>query len=304
MRFWPAPALSILIYHQVPARPDPLFPDLPDGKLFERHLRLLKRFFQPMPLGEAVRRLRDGSLPPRAACITFDDGYADNAEVALPLLQKHGLSACFFIATGYLDGGRMWNDSVIERVRHAAGADLDLSACGLGRFPIGSPALKRAAIAALLGRLKYLPFERRQSIAKHMQAGPDGSGPMMRAEQVRRLHSAGMEIGAHTALHPILSSLSDQVARAEIAHGKLTLENMIDAPLTLFAYPNGRAGQDYGPRHVEIVKALGFHAAVATDPGVARAGADLYQLPRFTPWDRSGIRFLLRMGQNMFSPPL
>ncbi|MEG1327567.1 MAG: polysaccharide deacetylase family protein, partial [Janthinobacterium sp.] len=88
-------ALSILIYHRVLARSDPLFPGEVDAVLFERQLRLLKRFYTPMPLADAVQRLQDGSLPPRAACITFDDGYADNAQVALPLLRRHGMHATF-----------------------------------------------------------------------------------------------------------------------------------------------------------------------------------------------------------------
>lgn len=297
-----APALSILIYHRVLARPDPLFPEQPDARLFERQLRLLKRFFHVMPLSEAARRLREGGLPPRAACITFDDGYADNAQVALPLLRAHGLPACFFIATGYLDGGQMWNDSVIETVRHAPGSTLDLSEHGLGRLPVGDLAARRATIATLLAHLKYLPFERRRAIAASLRgrvrplAAPE---LMMRSAEVIALRRAGMEIGAHTVSHPILAAMSDLAARCDIAAGKRALEQLINAPVTLFAYPNGMPGQDYGARHVDMVRSLGFEAAVATHWGAARPGADLYQLPRFTPWDRGRLRFLLRMGQNL-----
>ncbi len=299
-RAWPA--LSILLYHRVLARADPLLPGEPDAALFERHLRLLKRFFTVLPLGEASRRLRDGTLPPRAACITFDDGYADNAEVALPLLQKHGLSACFFIASGYLDGGLMWNDRIIERLRHAGGDVLDLSAHGLGRVAVGDTAQRRLAIDTILGQLKYQPFERREAIAAAIHA--EGAYPrraplMMRSAQVVALRRAGMEIGAHTERHPILAALPGLAARRDIDSGKRQLEQLIQAPVSLFAYPNGKSGRDFGARDVRIVKALGFEAAVATDWGVARPGCDLFQLPRFTPWDRGRLRFLLRMGQNM-----
>ena len=115
MSLTPAPRLSILIYHRVLARPDPLFPYEVDAKRFGQHLNLLKRFFTVIPLHDAVHLLARGKLPARAACITFDDGYADNAQVALPILQKHGMCATFFIATGFLDGGQMWNDKVIDR---------------------------------------------------------------------------------------------------------------------------------------------------------------------------------------------
>ncbi|MDO8033090.1 polysaccharide deacetylase family protein [Janthinobacterium sp. SUN128] len=295
--------LSILIYHRVLARRDPLFPGEVDAALFQRQLRLLQRFYTPLPLSDAVRRLQDGSLPPRAACITFDDGYADNAQVALPLLQRHGLHATFFIATGYLDGGQMWNDTVVEAVRQAAGPVLDLRVHGLGTFPVASLAQRQVAIATLLGQLKYQPFARRQQLAMQIrrQAGATvGPAAMLSTAQLRQLHVAGMELGAHTASHPILSTLADRAAQRDIAHGKQQLEALIQAPVSLFAYPNGKAGRDYGAPHVAMVKDLGFKAAVATDWGVARPGAelDLLQLPRFTPWDRGRLAFLWRMRQN------
>ena len=295
--------LSILIYHRVLARPDPLFPGEVDARLFERQLRLLKRFYAPLPLAEAVQRLQDGCLPPRAACITFDDGYADNAQVALPLLQRHGLHATFFIATGYLDGGQMWSDTVIEAVRQAPGPRLDLQEHGLGCLPVASLAQRQAAIATLLGQLKYLPFGRRQQLAMQIRrrAGATaGQAAMLSTAQLRQLQSAGMGLGAHTASHPILSTLPDHAARRDIANGKHQLEDLIQAPVTLFAYPNGKAGRDYGTPHVAMVHSLGFKAAVATDWGVARPGAglDLLQLPRFTPWDRGRLAFLWRLRQN------
>ncbi|MEG1324104.1 MAG: polysaccharide deacetylase family protein [Janthinobacterium sp.] len=295
--------LSILLYHRVPARPDPLFPGEVDAALFERQLRLLKRFYTPLPLSEAVQRLQDGNLPPRAACITFDDGYADNAQVALPLLLRHGWHATFFIATDYLNGGQMWNDAVIDAVRQAPGPVLDLREDALGTFPVASLAQRQAAIATLLGQLKYLPFGRRQQLAMRIrrQAGATAGPPaMLSTAQLRQLQAAGMGLGAHTASHPILSTLPDHAAQRDIADGKRQLESLIQAPVTLFAYPNGKAGRDYGAPHVAMVKSLGFQAAVATDWGVSRPGAgpDLLQLPRFTPWDRGRLAFLWRMRQN------
>jgi peptidoglycan/xylan/chitin deacetylase (PgdA/CDA1 family) len=306
-----AAELSILIYHRVLARPDPLFPGEVDRALFERQLRLLKRFYTVLPLPVALQRLRDGNLPPRAACITFDDGYADNAEHALPLLQQYGLHATFFIATGYLNGGQMWNDRVIDAVRGAPGATLDLRDLGLDCLPLASLAQRRAAIEHVLGKLKYLPFEQRQRLAVDIRRRAGGAmrpmaPAMLTAFQLQRLHAAGMGIGAHTVSHPILAAMSDRAARNDIANGKRQLEQLLQAPVTLFAYPNGKAGRDYGPAHVEIVKSLGFTAALATDWGVARPGAglDLFQLPRFTPWDKGRLAFLWRLRQNRRQSPV
>ena len=306
-----AAELSILIYHRVLARPDPLFPGEVDRALFERQLRLLKRFYTVLPLPVALQRLQDGSLPQRAACITFDDGYADNAEHALPLLQQYGLHATFFIATGYLNGGQMWNDRVIDAVREAPGATLDLRDLGLDCLPLASLAQRRAAIEHVLGKLKYLPFEQRQRLAVDIRRRAGGAmrtmaPAMLTTFQLQRLHAAGMGIGAHTVSHPILAALSDRAARNDIANGKRELEQLLQAPVTLFAYPNGKAGRDYGPAHVAIVKSLGFTAALATDWGVARPGAglDLFQLPRFTPWDRGRLAFLWRLRQNRRQSPV
>lgn len=305
MRLPPPARLSILIYHRVLAEPDPLFPAEVDRNMFEGQLRALRRFFNVLPLSEAARRLRLGRLPPRSACITFDDGYADNEQIALPILQRYRLPACFFIATAYLNGGRMWNDSVIDALRHTAQAQLDLHGFGLGAFPMTSLPQRRDAIASILAALKYLPFEQREKIAQQIcvfaQHVPR-SQPMMRTGQVVALHRAGMEIGAHTARHPILATLPERAALDEIACGKRALEDMIGAPVRLFAYPNGKPGQDYGARHVDIVKTLGFEAAVSTHWGAARYGDDPFQLPRFTPWDRNRLRFLLRLGQNLLRP--
>lgn len=303
--------LSILIYHRVLAEPDPLFPGEVDRALFERQLRLLKRFYTVLPLPLAVQRLHEGSLPPRAACITFDDGYADNAEHALPLLQQFGLHATFFIATGYLNGGQMWNDCVIDAVRHSQDTTLDLRDLGLDCLPLASLAQRRAAIEHVLGKLKYLPFEQRQRLALDIRRRAGGAmrtmaPAMLTTFQLQRLHAAGMGIGAHTVSHPILAAMSDRAARNDIANGKRELEQLVQAPVTLFAYPNGKAGRDYGPAHMEIVKSLGFTAALATDWGVARPGAglDLFQLPRFTPWDKGRLAFLWRLRQNRRQSPV
>src|SRR6185503_4669404 len=101
-------SLSILIYHRVLHAPDPLFPEEVWAEQINSQLEVVKRWFTVLPLSDAVARLRTGRLPRRAACITFDDGYADNAVEALPILRRQGMPATFFVATGFIDGGRMW----------------------------------------------------------------------------------------------------------------------------------------------------------------------------------------------------
>lgn len=294
-----AARLSILIFHRVLPAPDPMFPDLVDAARFEALVRLVAASFKVLPLGEAASRLASGTLPAGALCITFDDGYADNAEIALPILRRLGVKATFFVATGFLDGGRMFNDSVIECVRLARADEVDLSDFALGPRSLRGPQERRRVIDELLPQVKYLDLAERERFIARL-AGRLGSERlpddlMMRSGQVVELHRAGMEIGGHTVRHPILRVLDDAEAEAEIAGGRSRLQQLIDAPVDVFAYPNGKPLQDYDGRHVALVRRLGFRAAVSTAPGTATAASDPLQLPRFTPWDQGEGRWMLRL---------
>jgi peptidoglycan/xylan/chitin deacetylase (PgdA/CDA1 family) len=296
------PRLSILIYHRVLPHRDPLFPQEVDAAEFSRQMALVSDMFKVLPLEEGISRLRQGTLPAGAAAITFDDGYADNAEIALPILRQAGIKATFFIASGFLDGGRMWNDTIIEFVRRFPGTILDLRQLGLGEYPVSSHAERRAAIQKLISRLKYLPPAERSRRVDDVVRSTNVALPdnlMMRSEQVRQLHAAGMGIGAHTVTHPILAATQHAQAREEMAEGKRQLQDIIDAPVNLFAYPNGKPGQDYSQEHVAIARDLGFSAAFSTIWGAANRSTDLFQIPRFTPWDQDPVRFQARMAANL-----
>jgi peptidoglycan/xylan/chitin deacetylase (PgdA/CDA1 family) len=301
-----APRLSILIFHRVSAQADPLFPDVPDALRFEQQMRWMQRWFNVLPLFEAIGQLRQGSSPPRAAAITFDDGYADNAEVALPILSRLGLPATFFVSSGFLDGSCMWNDVVIEALRGCPKPRLNLEAIGAGHLELGAtPAERRRAIESLLAAIKHRPFEERASCVQEILGAAGASiatGLMMKPEQVRQLALAGMEIGGHTVSHPILTRLAPAEAEREIAQGKKALESIIDRELRLFAYPNGVPAQDFAAEHAAMVQRAGFQAAVTTAWGAADASSDPYQLPRFTPWDLSELRFGLRLVGNLRRP--
>lgn len=294
-------SLQIFIYHRVLADPDPLFPDIVHAVQFKEQVSWIKSCFAVLPLTEAIDALYSDTLPSRSACVTFDDGYADNSEVALPILRAFGVTATFFIASNFLNGGRMWNDSVIEAVRRYAGDRMDLEGLGLGRHSVANPLERRAAIDALLERLKYFPLNERSSRVDDLVSTLAVELPqdlMMTTVQVQNLQSAGMEIGGHTGRHPILAKLDRAEARREIADGKACLEGIIGAPVTLFAYPNGKPTRDYLPEHVQMVRELGFKAAVSTAIGVATRASDRYQLPRFTPWDLNMNMFGMRLAQN------
>ena len=290
--------LSILAYHRVLRAPDPILHDVIDAAGFEQHMALLAEEFNVIRLREACELLSRGKLPARAACITFDDGYADNEEIALPILKRMGLQATFFVSTGFSAGGLMFNDAIIEAVRCAPAGTHDLSNMGLGVHELGDSATRRSAVDALIAALKYRPVAERQSAVEQLAAALRSPLPrnlMMTPSQIAKLHSEGMEIGAHTVNHPILTSVSEDEARAEIVSSKRTLEDIAGAPVTSFAYPNGKPGRDYRPEHVRLVREAGFLAAVSSVGGVAHRGSDVFQLPRFSPWDRNPLRLGARL---------
>lgn len=299
-----APRLNIFVFHRVLPTPDPLFPDEVDAAAFDRMLGWISDWFRIVPLAEGIEQLRRGDLPARAAAITFDDGYADNLTQALPILQRHHAPATLFVATGFLDGGRMWNDTVIEAVRRTPLTHLDLGAIDMGRVAVGSVAEKRRAIGELIPRIKHLPPSARErhvaAVAEASQAAlPDDL--MMASAQLRQWHRAGMGVGAHTVTHPILATTDAETARQEMLDSKRWLEALIGERIGLFAYPNGKPEQDYRAEHADLAADVGFDAALATVWGAARRDSDVFQLPRFTPWDRTKYRFGARLLQNLLS---
>lgn len=295
--------LSILIYHRVLARQDPIFPHEPTVETFDAQMSCLKMVFNVLPLAEAASRLQTGTLPARAACITFDDGYADNVTMALPVLQKHGLHATFFIATAYLNGGRMFNDTVIEAIRNSRDNEIDLGALRLGRHDVGNSIAKRNAISKILLKVKYLPLNQREDtvaeLARIVTDIPPANDLMMTTAQLKILHASGMGTGGHTSHHPILAKLDDKAVSKEISDGKEFLEATLREKITLFAYPNGKPGTDYLPEQAAIVRGLGFDAAVSTQRGSAARTSDLFQLPRFTPWQPDTSRYTLALLRNL-----
>ena len=294
--------LTVLIFHRVLLQPDPLSPSTPDALRFEQAMNLLHQCFSIFPLSDALSRLATGDLPPRAAAITFDDGYADNFTVAVPILSRLGITATFFVATGFIDGGRMWNDTVIESLRIYRDDFLDLSHLGLGTHIVANAAQRVAAIDSILGRLKYIDVRQRDEltagIAEQVRE-PLPKGLMMTSAQVKSLTEQGMTIGAHTVNHPILTRIAEREAELEIRRSKEMLDALLDIPVTLFAYPNGKPFQDYDYRHVEIVRRCGFAGAVSTALGAATAEADPFQIPRFTPWASQPWKYCGQLVQNL-----
>ncbi len=296
------PKLSILIYHRVFDQLDPFHADVPDTTLFSWQMELLHRYYNVVSLADAIELLKSGELPARTACVTFDDGYADNFLHALPVLKQWQIPATFFVASGFLNGGMMWNDILLESIRHLEDDQLDLQAVGLERYGLGDLQQRQQLATQLLPTIKYMSPSQRSEVTQYLAELAKHQLPddlMMTTQQLKQLHASGMEIGGHTVSHPILSSLTMQQAEQEISEGRNQLSTLLDGTrIRFFAYPNGKPGHDYTKEHANVVKQLGFEGAVSTHCSASTVDSDLYQLPRFTPWDTTPVKFAVRLMKN------
>ena len=293
--------LSVLFFHRVYPQVDDMAPGDPTTASFDAKMGWLQSQFNIIPLAEGVRRLREGTLPPAAAAISFDDGYRDNLTLAAPILQRRGIPATFFVATAFLDGGIMFNDVVIECMRRTKRHQAQLPNLGLPPLPLGDWNARRHAARTVLRALKYLPAGDRAAQVAALPAALGVELPkdlMLSSSELQALASLpGVDVGGHTHSHPILCSLADDDAQREIAQGRDLLQALTGQAVPLFAYPNGRWGQDFDARHCRMVQACGFEAGFSTEPAVANVHADRWALPRFTPWDQSEFRYRLRLLQ-------
>ena len=290
-----------LMFHRVLKQHDPMLPTEPVADWFEALIHQLSRHYECISLAEAVRRAAAGELSGRTLSITFDDGYADNFEIALPILERYNVPATFFVASGFLDGGMMWNDQIIESVRRLDDGPLPVAVNDDRPVPkLGDAASRRRVAEQVIVAWKHLPPDQRQQrVDELVAAGPPLPGTlMMTSDQLREMAaSTCADIGGHTRTHPILTSLSVERALAEIVDGKQDLEAIIGQPLSWFAYPNGKPGKDYAPEHVDLVREAGFDGAVSTHWGTFDDKSDTFQVPRFTPWSRNLDRFALDLAR-------
>jgi peptidoglycan/xylan/chitin deacetylase (PgdA/CDA1 family) len=169
---------------------------------------------------------------------------------------------------------------------------------------LSTASLRRSALEAVISAVKYLDLNFRIELVRRIADRLEVAVPtdlMMTSAEVVELRRAGMQVGAHTVSHPILSKLSPGDMRRELEDSKAFLERLLGERVGLFAYPNGKPGVDFDERAVALVRELGFDAAVTTARGAASNRTDPLQVPRFTPWDRTRWRFGMRMLSNLLA---
>lgn len=254
---------------------------------FERDLRFLRKRCVVLSLDEALESLRKGRVPDNAVVLTFDDGYKDNHDVILPLLEEHRLPAAIFLSAGLLDGaGEFWFNRLIECVYHTDRPEWKEGVPGEG-FPLRTDREKASAIQALAVRLKDMPEPEKQAALDRLEAAlcpqRDKSRPllpMLSWEGARRLAaSPWVTVGAHSLTHPILTRIPPEEAEREILGSLALIREKTGTEPRHFAYPNGRR-VDYNDRIRNIVSGAGFLSSCSTEPGGNAPDGDPFALRR------------------------
>ena len=226
-------------------------------------------------MDEVHARLSQRNFARRFACFTFDDGYRDNRDFALPVMREFDAPMTVYVASDFAEGsGRLWWVA-LERVVAKASAIEIPSGHNLTRLDASTAAAKHAAFGRIHRWLRALPGEHDQqreisalctrhevdeaAIARELCLSWDELKPFADDPLVT--------IGAHTISHCNLARQSEATASLEIATSRARIENALQRPVMHFAYPYGdRAAA--GAREFALTKTAGFKTAVTTRPGM------------------------------------
>ena len=268
--------LLVLCWHNV--LPTWAFPESAPGAAlrgFRKQLRLLRRASTVVPLQQALADLSAGRpLPPRAVALTFDDGYADNAVIAAPLLREQGLPATFFLVTGFLSGTtRAWWEDLAWGVTHARTP----TAVWAGqRFELPTPEARRAAVGELSNSLKLLSHEQRTSAVEDLLGTLEPRGTrstvpdqFMDWSAAQALLASGHDVGSHTCTHTVLSRETVELQEHEVQASRRILEERLRCRIDVLALPNGRQ-QDYDGDTLRLMAQAGYRFGLTTRAGFAR----------------------------------
>jgi peptidoglycan/xylan/chitin deacetylase (PgdA/CDA1 family) len=307
----PNRGLAILRYHAVCGPEGHTYAEpgiCVSPEAFAAHIAYLTSHYSVLPLPDAAARLRDGRpLPENAVAITFDDGYADNLPAAR-VLHAHNASATFYITAGCLSGeAPFWPSELRSLVVGTSLAQIRFTATGQTMtLPLGGEAERRAAIRTASRLFKSNPIPVREALREELRRqipSATPSSPMLTWDQVREMHRMGMTIGAHTVTHPNLPSAGLDDARGEIVGARARLQREIDAPVTMFSYPNGGAERYMTPEIAAIVREAGYEAATTSRNGFASRRSDLFALERVQVSERiEDLAFALEVERFAFKP--
>lgn len=275
----------VLNYHRI-GRPDGSLFDhqlwSASAEDFERQVAFLAKNFDVIGLDDLEHALSQ----PRGqfVMLTFDDGYRDNFSAAFPILKSHGVSATFFIATGFIDRPHApaW-DELAWMLRTTSVATVPAN-----EWLPTSVSLAEGGFRRLLSVYKSLGTELTKVfldfLADALETGrcPDSlaAGEWMTWDMLREMQAGGMTFGGHTVQHPILANATADQQDWEIGECQRRLREELCQPIDVFSYPNGQRG-DFNEFTRAALRRHSYRWAFSFNGGFCHAGhTDHFDLPR------------------------
>ena len=261
-----------------------------DVQKFERQLRYIKKHFRVLSLSEALNLISEGDFEEPSVVITFDDGYQNNHDLALPLLERYELPATIYLATRFLDSDTTIWTGLLHNAFSSTNrskfvwreTEFDLSSC-YARFES-----MRQVKSLLKDNSQESLFEEVDEIVLSLSNGstielpPNSPFRMLNSLSIQSLASSELiELGAHTHNHYVLSRVSPETQRDEIQTSVRLVNSLSGQSCRSFAYPNGRRC-DYNKDTLAILESEGIDSAVTTEPSTCDAltpPLELYRIP-------------------------
>ena len=293
----PKPSLVILTYHRVLPKdhPDRQFEQpgmYVSPETLEMHLRVLKKRFEIMDLGNWVKRSKDGApLPDRACAITFDDGWKDNYDYGFPVLVREHVPATIFLVSDFIGSNyEFWPNRLARLLRNLSRSTVRLlpealvraiRSSGLpGDGSQGATTVEQIDMA--IAACKSLPDA---SMLAMLDLIEDRLPSALRAadrdlldlNEIEAMRDSGMvKFGSHTRRHTrLLPGIDAQVLDSEVRCSREDLEALLGCAVELFCYPNG----DCSPAALAMAKKT-YLAAVTTECSWTHSATDRHRMPR------------------------
>ncbi len=221
-------------------------------RMLERHLDWLGRRFRFASLDELGARIdgSDGGSQPMAA-VTFDDGYRDFYELALPMLQRKGIPAAVFVVTDLVDtkGVQIHDKLYLLLARRVGSRNPKSSQLASLLRGLGVPlhwVVGNSPFQATRTLLEALPQEAVQRIVAALESeaaiADDTFEPFysLTWEMLARIHRAGMTVGSHTRTHVLMTNETGPKMADEVTGSRHEIEKRLGTPVRHFAYPSGQ----------------------------------------------------------------
>lgn len=305
---------GILMYHRVASEAhDPWNLCVSPGH-FEEQMAFLRRSVDCVALG-ALGRARFWRGRRIRVAVTFDDGYRDNLEHALPILERHRVPATIFVVSGQLGARREFWWDALERCilgtsslpsrltltlgsserQWTLGAGADRACDPAWRVDEHAPGTDRQRLFLELWQwMAGAPADARERALDALMQWAGVSTVPVRERLPLDAHDLAelakhplIEVGCHTRGHARLTNLTVAAQRREIRQGRDDLEALLGVPVTTFSYPYGAC--DRAAR--AIVREAAFQLACTSQPEAVTATSRRYALPRLHVTDLDGAGF-------------